>query len=162
MLGVSQTPFGAACLLHDGACVVGAHLLVAVASRRVALGLQRGTCLVYAEQVWSGVIEIAFLAVYDSTLQLSCLFPLVHLPVGDVGDVFADILLHLVACLREVGEQTVVQVSLPRIFAVGWLHDVRRLRRGSRCRCHEQQSRKNGFCFHSFYFIIAPATALAT
>ena len=154
MLGVAQMSFGAACLLHDGACVVGAHLLVAVASRRVALGLQRGTCLVYAEQVWGGVIEVAFLAVYDPTLQFSCLLPLVHLSVGDIGDVFADILLHLVACLREVGEQTVVQVSLPRIFVVGGLHDVRRLCRGSRCRCHEQQSRKNGFYFHSFFTLL--------
>ena len=130
VLRVAQSASHPVGLLHDGTGVVGTHLLVAIASWGVALRLQRSTAFVNAKQVWRCIMKVAFLAINNTALQFARLLPCIHLLVGNIGYIFTYIRLHLIASFREVVEQAMVQVGLPRILLISGLHDIRPLRHG--------------------------------
>ena len=70
---------------------------------------------VYAEQVRSGIAEVTLLTVQHHVFQCFGFFPLAHLFVGHIGDVFTDVVLHLAFCQPEIGEQSLVQVFFPTV-----------------------------------------------
>ena len=88
------------------------------------LRLDGSACTVYAEKVGSGVVEVQLAAVDDPRLECPRLLPGVHLRVGDTGDVLLDVCFYVAARLREVAEQTVMEVGRPRVGAVTRQHYV--------------------------------------
>ncbi len=98
------------CCLHDGGDV-GALILHARAFLfAVLLPLDGAALRVDAEEVGRGIVEIPFLSVDVAGFECLCLFPVVHLCVGDVGYVALDVLLHLVVGFVEVeGEAGLAQ-----------------------------------------------------
>ena len=87
---------------------------------------------IHTKQVRPGIAEIAFLSIQHHALQSFGGFPLTHLLIGHVGNILADIVLHLGFRHTEISKQTLVQVVLPIIgLALG-------LR--AACRSHHKQS----------------------
>ena len=74
-----------------------------------------------AEEVGTRVAEVTLLAVEHHALQCPRLFPMTHLFVGHVGDVSADVVLHLGLGQAEIHRQPMAQVFFPRIRRTGSL-----------------------------------------
>lgn len=70
---------------------------------------------VYPEQVGTGIAEITFLSVDHPAFKRLALFPLAHLFVRHVGNVFADIVFHLGFGQAEIRQQSLMQVVVPVI-----------------------------------------------
>ena len=126
---------GLALLLHsrnDFGQVLHIHFLAAT-RRSTFLGyLDVIASGVHTKQIRSGIAEIAFLSIQHHALQSFGGFPLAHLLIGHVGNILADIVLHLGFRHTEIRKQTLVQVVLPIIgLALG-------LR--AACRSHHKQS----------------------